>query len=137
VYGAPFKDEFHSRLRYNRRGLVGMANAGPDENQSQFFITLDRADELDKHNTLFGRISGNSVYNLLKVNHFEVDSADRPLEPVRLLRTEVLWNPFDDLLPRHDVVIPGRVPGSPSKSAGAGKSSVSAKPKKKRKKLPK
>mmetsp|Transcript_35957 Transcript_35957/g.90202 ORF Transcript_35957/g.90202 Transcript_35957/m.90202 type:complete len:614 (-) Transcript_35957:40-1881(-) len=147
VYGAPFKDEFHSRLRYNRRGLVGMANAGPDDNRSQFFITLDRADELDKHNTLFGRVAGNSIFNLLKANQFEIDPAtDRPLEAIRLLRTEVLWNPFDDLLPRHDLVIPGRSSaGAAAAAAAAGTSAASSKgegaqgggSKKKRKKIPK
>lgn len=40
IYGAPFKDEFHSRLRFNRRGLVAMANGGRDDNASQFFFTL-------------------------------------------------------------------------------------------------
>lgn len=32
IYGEPFKDEFHSRLRYNRRGLVGMASSEPNDN---------------------------------------------------------------------------------------------------------
>ncbi|EPY80062.1 hypothetical protein CB1_000872008 [Camelus ferus] len=55
VYGAPFKDEFHSRLRFNRRGLVAMANAGPHDNGSQFFFTLGRADELNNKHTIFGK----------------------------------------------------------------------------------
>ena len=50
------KDEFHQRLRFNRRGLVGMANSGPDDNRSQFFFTLDGAPELDKKHTLFGKV---------------------------------------------------------------------------------
>uniref|UniRef100_A0A9L0SZG6 Spliceosome-associated protein CWC27 homolog n=1 Tax=Equus caballus TaxID=9796 RepID=A0A9L0SZG6_HORSE len=67
IYGAPFKDEFHSRLRFNRRGLVAMANAGPHDNGSQFFFTLGRADELNNKHTIFGK---------------------------------VLFNPFDDIIPR-------------------------------------
>ncbi|TKC42488.1 hypothetical protein EI555_004736, partial [Monodon monoceros] len=55
IYGAPFKDEFHSRLRFNRRGLVAMANAGPHDNGSQFFFTLARADELNNKHTIFGK----------------------------------------------------------------------------------
>jgi peptidyl-prolyl cis-trans isomerase SDCCAG10 len=51
------QDEFHSRLRFNRRGLVAMANAGPHDNGSQFFFTLGRADELNNKHTIFGKVS--------------------------------------------------------------------------------
>ena len=50
------QDEFHQRLKFNRRGLVGMANGGKNDNGSQFFITLGRADELNNKNTLFGKV---------------------------------------------------------------------------------
>ena len=40
VYGAPFKDECHGRLRFTHRGLLGMASSGPNTNGSQFFMTL-------------------------------------------------------------------------------------------------
>jgi len=43
IYGAPFKDEFHSRLKFTHRGLVACANRNePHTNGSQFFITLDK-----------------------------------------------------------------------------------------------
>lgn len=50
------QDEYHSRLKFSRRGLVGMANAGKDDNGSQFFFTLGRADELTNKHTLFGKV---------------------------------------------------------------------------------
>jgi peptidyl-prolyl cis-trans isomerase SDCCAG10 len=51
------QDEFHQRLRFSRRGIVAMANEGkPDDNTSQFFITLDRADHLYKKHTIFGKV---------------------------------------------------------------------------------
>lgn len=57
IYGAPFADEFHSRLRFNHRGLVACANAGtPHSNGSQFFMTLDRCEWLDKKSTIFGKV---------------------------------------------------------------------------------
>lgn len=57
IYGGPFADEFHSRLRFNHRGLVACANAGtPHSNGSQFFISLDRCDWLDRKNTIFGKV---------------------------------------------------------------------------------
>lgn len=40
IYGSSFKDEVHQRLRFNRRGIVAMANSGKDTNGSQFFITF-------------------------------------------------------------------------------------------------
>ncbi|KAK5969344.1 Peptidylprolyl isomerase [Trichostrongylus colubriformis] len=68
IYGKPFKDEFHQRLRFNRRGLVGMANAGKDDNGSQFFFTVgNEVRELDKKHTLFGKVVGNTVFNMLKM----------------------------------------------------------------------
>lgn len=57
IYGGVFADEFHSRLRFNHRGLVACANAGsPHSNGSQFFISLDRCDWLDRRNTIFGKV---------------------------------------------------------------------------------
>ena len=41
-----------------RRGLVAMANAGPNDNQSQFFFTLGATPELNGKHTIFGKVSG-------------------------------------------------------------------------------
>ena len=79
IYGKPFKDEFHSRvcwvhnldhlqaflknalfyfqLRFTHRGLVAMANAGKDDNGSQFFITLGPTNDLNKKHTIFGKVN--------------------------------------------------------------------------------
>jgi cyclophilin family peptidyl-prolyl cis-trans isomerase len=101
IYGAPFADEFHTRLRFNHRGLVACANAGtPHSNGSQFFISLDRCDWLDKKNTIFGKVTGDSIFNLLALADIETDKDDRPVYPQKILSVEVLWNPFDDIVPR-------------------------------------
>lgn len=101
IYGGPFSDEIHSRLRFNHRGVVACANAGtPHSNNSQFFITFDRCDWLDKKNTIFGKITGDTVYNLMKIGELETDKDDRPLHPPVINSVEVLWNPFDDVVPR-------------------------------------
>ena len=58
IYGGTFADEFHTRLRFNHRGVVACANAGsPHSNGSQFFISLDRCDWLDRKNTIFGKVT--------------------------------------------------------------------------------
>ena len=62
IYGRPFRDELHTRLRFDHRGIVGCANANaPDTNGSQFFITLDRADALQRKYTIFGKVAGARV----------------------------------------------------------------------------
>lgn len=103
--GAGFKDEFHSRLKYNRRGLLGMANEGPDTNGSQFFLTLGNTPELQGKNTLFGRVAGDTIYNLAKMGEAEVEG-DRPLYPVMLTSVEVLVNPFKDMVARARTAAP-------------------------------
>uniref|UniRef100_A0A8D2ARE2 Spliceosome-associated protein CWC27 homolog n=1 Tax=Sciurus vulgaris TaxID=55149 RepID=A0A8D2ARE2_SCIVU len=100
IYGAPFKDEFHSRLRFNRRGLVAMANAGPHDNGSQFFFTLGRADELNNKHTIFGKVTGDTVYNMLRLTEVDIDDDERPRNPHKIKSCEVLFNPFDDIIPR-------------------------------------
>ena len=69
IYGRPFKDEIHQRLRFNRRGLVAMANSGKDDNGSQFFFTLGTAQELDRKHTIFGKVAGNSNTRILKISN--------------------------------------------------------------------
>ncbi|KAF5748338.1 putative peptidyl-prolyl cis-trans isomerase [Tripterygium wilfordii] len=102
IYGGVFPDEFHSRLRFNHRGLVACANAGsPHSNGSQFFISLDKCEWLDRKNTIFGKVTGDSIYNLLSLGEVETDKDDRPLDPPpRIKSVEVLWNPFEDIIPR-------------------------------------
>ncbi|KAK4227991.1 cyclophilin-like domain-containing protein [Podospora fimiseda] len=100
--GVGFKDEFHSRLKFNRRGLLGMANEGMrDTNGSQFFFTLGKADELTNKNTVFGRVAGDTIYNLAKMGEAEVEQGgERPLYPVKITHIEILINPFDDMKKR-------------------------------------
>ncbi|KAH8103917.1 cyclophilin-like protein [Cristinia sonorae] len=100
-YGEPFEDEIHPRLRFAHRGLVAMANNGKkNTNDSQFFITLDRADELHGKHTLFGRVLGDTIFNVLKIGSMEVDENERPLYPPKIKTIRILDNPFTDIIPR-------------------------------------
>ncbi|KAF2012637.1 cyclophilin-like protein [Aaosphaeria arxii CBS 175.79] len=101
--GEPFEDEFHSRLKYNRRGLLGMANTGKkDDNGSQFFFTLGNTPELTGKNTMFGRIAGDTIYNLLKMAEAEIadGSEERPMYATKITGTEIIINPFEDMVQR-------------------------------------
>uniref|UniRef100_A0A6J0SSI9 Spliceosome-associated protein CWC27 homolog n=1 Tax=Pogona vitticeps TaxID=103695 RepID=A0A6J0SSI9_9SAUR len=117
IYGAPFKDEFHSRLRFNRRGLVAMANAGPHDNGSQFFFTLGRADELNNKHTIFGKITGDTIYNMLRLSEVETDINERPVNPHKVRSTEVLFNPFEDIIPRTSKKLKNEKPVEEEKKA--------------------
>jgi peptidyl-prolyl cis-trans isomerase SDCCAG10 len=96
----PFEDEFHSRLKFNRRGLLGMANEGKDSNGSQFFITLGATPELQGKHTMFGRIEGETIYNLMKMTEVEMteeEGSERPMYPTKITGSEILVNPFEDM----------------------------------------
>ncbi|EXJ91882.1 hypothetical protein A1O3_00432 [Capronia epimyces CBS 606.96] len=97
-----FGDELHSRLKFNRRGLVGLAKGtgdGPGGGYgSQFFITLgDCRAELDGKCTMFGRVEGDGIYNVVKVAEGELaEGTERPLYPEKILRAEIIELPKGD-----------------------------------------
>ncbi|CUA78116.1 peptidyl-prolyl cis-trans isomerase SDCCAG10 [Rhizoctonia solani] len=100
-YGDVFEDEIHPRLRFPHRGLVAMANNGSkNTNDSQFFITLDRADELHGKHTLFGRVVGNTIFNVLKIGQAELGENERPLYPPKIKTVRIVEDPFGDIVPR-------------------------------------
>lgn len=102
--GGTFEDEFHSRLKFSRRGLLGMANGGgKDDNGSQFFLTLGETRELQDRHTMFGRIEGDTIYNLMKMAEADledVQGSERPVYPTKITGAEVLVNPFEDMVRR-------------------------------------
>uniref|UniRef100_F6VHI4 Spliceosome-associated protein CWC27 homolog n=1 Tax=Ciona intestinalis TaxID=7719 RepID=F6VHI4_CIOIN len=100
VYGKTFKDEFHTRLRFVRRGLVAMANAGSNDNGSQFFFTLGPCNDLNKKHTIFGKVAGETIYNLVRLGEVGTTDDERPINPPFIKWTKVLANPFEDIVPR-------------------------------------
>ena len=76
--------------RFDRPGVLAMANSGPHTNGSQFFITGSAAPHLDGHHTIFGQCDEAGVDVVRHIAGVEVDGDDRPLDPVLLERVEIV-----------------------------------------------
>ncbi len=81
-WGTKFEDEIVSELRHDGPGILSMANAGPNTNGSQFFITLVATPWLDGRHTVFGKVIGGMdvVFNIGKVPTSK--PGDKPLNDV-------------------------------------------------------
>jgi peptidyl-prolyl cis-trans isomerase SDCCAG10 len=66
-----FKDEFHQRLKFTKRGIVAMANASKNSNGSQFFITFGACEHLNKVHTIFGKVAGDTTYNVMALQSLD------------------------------------------------------------------
>ncbi|GAA4957633.1 peptidylprolyl isomerase [Streptomonospora halophila] len=86
--GYKFKDEFDPSLKFDRPYLLAMANAGPNTNGSQFFITVGTPDWLNRKHTIFGEVvSGTEIVDT--ISKVATNAQDRPLEDVTVESVEI------------------------------------------------
>lgn len=88
IWNKPFEDEFSGGEEFDKPGLLAMANAGPNTNGSQFFITTTETPWLNQRHTIFGEVT--QGYPVVQsIEGIETDGADRPKNDQKILKAYV------------------------------------------------
>jgi len=93
IWGKSFEDEFTTKAQFNRTGVLAMANAGPNTNGSQFFITTVKTPFLNGKHTIFGYVlNEKSMQVVKKLEHVRTSGrygGDRPLEEQKIIKAYI------------------------------------------------
>lgn len=85
MWGKSFEDEFNTNTGFDSPGILAMANAGPNTNGSQFFITTAKTPWLNMHHTIFGKVvKGYDVVQ--KIENTPTGTYDRPVAEQKVVK---------------------------------------------------
>ena len=88
LWGGKFEDEFFPNLTFDKGGLIAMANAGPNTNGSQFFITTVATYWLNGRHTIFGKVvDGYDVVK--KIEDVKTGRGDKPIEEQKIIKAYI------------------------------------------------
>ncbi len=88
IWGKSFGDECAAAVKFDKPGLLAMANRGPNTNGSQFFITTAPTTWLNMKHTIFGKVTA-GYENVQKIESSKTGTGDRPLETVKITKAYV------------------------------------------------
>ncbi len=88
IYGNDFEDEFVNSLHHNKPGILSMANAGPNTNRSQFFITVAATPWLDRKHTIFGKVT-DGMDVAYQISNVQTSRGDKPTKDVVMKKVTI------------------------------------------------
>jgi len=94
-----------SSFQFNARGVVAMANSGPDTNKSQFFIAYAKQPHLDSKYTIFGKVIDGQDSTLDAMERVPVNNKNRPLSDIKLTHVRTCCCHFHAYVTQHDLSI--------------------------------
>jgi peptidyl-prolyl cis-trans isomerase-like protein 2 len=113
--GVPLLDEPCTRLKHSGRGVLSMANSGPNTARSQFFLTFAAAGHLDGKHCAFGKlVGGGGTLDAIEAVPSDAQADNVPTQDVRILSVSIVQDPFQEAAAAAAIPKPGPV------AAGAG-----------------
>lgn len=85
IWGRPFGDEVREDVTFDKKGILAMANAGPNTNGSQFFITTVKTPWLNMRHTIFGEVTAG--YDVVeKIENTQTGAMDKPVKDQKIIK---------------------------------------------------